>query len=390
MIYTIRKDTKKSFLDKLLILLADLNYKIKNGFLRQLQNLLFNNKNILERRKILIFRTGSMGDSICALPAIFSIRKNFPEAKIDILTNAGAENLVSLGGLIDKSLVNEIIDYRILNKKNLYSDLNKRNYDLFIEIPQNYTTLWRELRNIFIAKTLGAKSGFGWEIGANRFLASVQEKYFKFISERDRYLNLIEQAGLKNYGLHFPLGMTKEIKSKIEGRIKACPELVEGTNNVGMVVGAKRPQNRWPIEYFKEVADYLLKQNKNILLFGGPEDFELAEQIKGDNVFNYCGKLTPIETAEMMKHCRLVISNDTGPMHLAYAVDTSLIAIFSGRDYANKWFPPEKCNIAIARNYLKKCLNCFDTPCDNSCLRSIKPKYFIDKIPPDYSYEFKK
>ncbi|MFN3874262.1 MAG: glycosyltransferase family 9 protein, partial [Ignavibacterium sp.] len=172
----------------------------------------------------------------------------------------------------------------------------------------------------------------------------------------------MEKNGLRSFGLIYPLGLNSEIKSKIEGLIED-KRLKEKDKNIGMVVGAKRPQNRWPIEYFKEVADYLINQNKNILLFGGPEDFELAKQIKGNNVFNFCGKLTPLETAEMMKYCKLIISNDTGPMHLAYAVGTPLIAIFSSRDYAGKWFPPENEKNIVFRNNDIYCTTCFSVEC---------------------------
>ncbi|HMN25567.1 MAG TPA: glycosyltransferase family 9 protein, partial [Ignavibacteriaceae bacterium] len=138
-------------------------------------------------------------------------------------------------------------------------------------------------------------------------------------------------------------------------------------HNVGLVVGAKRPQNRWPIEYFKEVAEYLLDKKYNILLFGGPEDYELAEQIKGERVFNFCGKLSPLETAEMMKYCN--------------AVGTPLIAIFSSRDYAGKWFPPVNEKNIVFRNNDVYCSGCFSDECNNNlCIKEIKSDLLLSKI----------
>jgi ADP-heptose:LPS heptosyltransferase len=168
----------------------------------------------------------------------------------------------------------------------------------------------RQLRDIFIAKALGINYAFGWQMGSTQFLAKYQAKFIKFENERDRLLGILEKNGLKSFGQVFPLGFNDDIKKKVESFIED-KRLKEKDKNVGMVVGAKRPQNRWPIEYFKEVSEYLLEKKYNILLFGGQEDYELAEQIKGERVFNFCGKLSPLETAEMMKHCKLVISNDT-------------------------------------------------------------------------------
>ncbi len=103
-----------------------IHYRILNLILDSFAFILFPDKKIKEVEKILIFRTGSLGDSVCALPAIYSTRKNFPDAQIDILTNAGTENLVSLGAIIDKNIVNEILNYYGMSKKELFNKLRKK------------------------------------------------------------------------------------------------------------------------------------------------------------------------------------------------------------------------------------------------------------------------
>jgi len=372
--------SKLAFKQTLIKVLLKFHYWFLNAVLNLFLSLLFFNKDIKGVRKILIFRTGSLGDSVCALPAIYSIRKNYPYAQIDILTNAGAENLVSLGAIIDRTIVNEFINYFGMPKKDLFKKLKEKKYDLFIQLPQYDAGLIRQIRDIFIAKALRVKYAFGWQVASTWFLAKQQAKYIKFENERDRLLGILERNGLRSYGLVFPLGFNDDIKKKVESFIED-KRLKEKDKNVGMVVGAKRPQNRWPIEYFKEVAEYLLDKKYNILLFGGPEDFELAEQIKGDRVFNFCGKLSPLETAEMMKYCKLVITNDTGPMHLAYAVGTPLIAIFSSRDYAGKWFPPANEKNIVFRNNDVYCTNCFyDEVNGNKCLRNFKPSIIMEIV----------
>ena len=367
-----------SLKDSVLKYLILFHYWIQNLILKFLQILLFKKINLSEINKILVFRTGSLGDSVCALPAISSVRKNFPDSKIDILTNAGADNLVSLGALIDRTIVNEIINYYGLSKTELFKKLKAKKYDVFIQLPQYDANLVRQVRDIFIAKTLGVKFAFGWQIASTWFLAKHQARLITFVNERDRLLNILEKNGLKSYGLVYPLGFNEEITNKVESLIED-KRLKEKDKNVGMVVGAKRPQNRWPIEYFKEVTKYLLDHGKNILLFGGEEDKELAKQIEGENVFNFCGKLTPLETAETMKYCKLVISNDTGPMHLSYAVNTPVIAIFSGRDYANKWYPLNTDLTLRASNIL--CTDCLNE-CKNelSCLKQLKPDYILNQV----------
>ena len=355
-----------------------LHYWLLNALLKVFAFILFPGNKNTTPEKIIIFRTGSLGDSVCALPAINSIRKNFPEAKIDILTNAGAENLVSLGAIIDRTIVDEIINYYGLEKAVLFKMLKRRRYDLFIQLPQYDAGILRQIRDMFIAKAIRVRYGFGWRIASTWIFARYQSKFIRFENERERLLGILEKNGLKSYSLVYPLGFTQEIRRKTAKSIKES-KLDEKALNIGIVVGAKRSQNRWPIGYFKEVAKQLLENNKNILIFGGPEDYEIAEQINGENVFNYCGKLSPLETAEMMKYCKLVISNDTGPMHLAYAVGTPVIAIFSGRDYAGKWFPPAQ--DFTFRNQTIVCADCLqECKKNNECLLNINPTQIITAV----------
>jgi len=148
-----------------------------------------------------------------------------------------------------------------------------------------------------------------------------------------------------------------------------------------MVVGAKRAQNRWPIAYFKALAHIFLEKNYRVLLLGGPEDAALAQQIQGTDVWHLCGKLTPLETAEVMKYCQLVISNDTGPMHLSYAVGTPVVALFSSRDYPGKWYPPDDGKNVVIRNDALFCNKCVhDEVQENACMKGISIWQVINNI----------
>ena len=239
------------------------HYRIQNKILAAFKIVLFGSNKHFEAERILIFRTGSLGDSVCTLPAIYSIRKNFPDAEIDILTNAGAENLVSLGALIDRSIVNKIINYFGTPRKDLFKKLREKKYDLFIQLPQYDAGFTRLIRDMFIAKALKVKYAFGWQVDSTWFLAKYQANFIKFKNERDRLLGILERNGLKSYGLVFSLGSTEENRNKIETLIED-KRLKKKVKNIGLVVGAKRPQNRWPIEYFIEVVEYLLSRDKKI------------------------------------------------------------------------------------------------------------------------------
>lgn len=364
--------------EKFVMKCIQFDYRWKNLTLCGLERCLFSKSFPREVRRILIFRTGSMGDSICALPAIYAIRKRFPEAQLHILTNAGSTNLVSLGSLIDKSLVSEIIDYHGMNKVKLFQLLNAQKYDVFIQLPQYDATWGKLIRDMLIARLLGIRKAFGWMVSSTRFLPRWQEKYMTFHPEETRLLNLLQQYGIQSSGYVYPLGINDSIKNKIATVIKS-QNLQEQERNIGLVVGAKRKQNQWPISYFEEITNELLKKGFKILLFGGKEDEKKATRLKGENIQNYVGKLTPLETAEMMKYCQLIVSPDTGPMHLAYAVGIPVIAIFSGRDYKGKWYPPAYAQHHVFRGYTH-CWKCFESPQNCDCLHQVLPKMVLQEI----------
>lgn len=357
------------------------HYRILNGLIAGMQQILFKpitDKSVI--RKVLIFRTGSLGDSICALPAIYSICKNFPHAQIDILTNAGAKDLVSMGALIDKTLVNDIIDYYGLPKNQLFQKLRASRYDLFIQLPQYDAPWWRQARDILIARAIGVKYAFGWQVACTRFLAHFQARWMRFTNERDRLLQILVQNGLQNFGYVYPLAITRSIKEKVH-QLVFTHALTHKQDNIGLVVGAKRLQNLWPIEYFKKLADEWRQRGKNILIFGGAGDRARAAQINGERIFNFCGELTPLETAEMMKYCSLIVSNDTGPMHMAYAVGTPVIAIFSGHDYPGKWYPPDDGKNIVLRSDILLCKKCSHGEAqENTCLKRIDVQEVINML----------
>lgn len=362
-----------------MIKLINLQYKTLNSILSFFKKIFF--KSEYEKiNKVLIFRNGSFGDTICALPAIENIKINFPNASIDILTNAGSSNLVSIENIIDSSLINKFINYLELDKKELVRLIKNEKYDLFIELPQDQATFFSQLRNIFVVKFIfNIKNAFGWEIGATKFQKKIQEKKYKFLDERTRLLNILERNNLKNKNFCFPLNISS-LDKELVLELLTKNNIKDKSKNIAFVVGAKRYSNRWPISYFKEVAIYLRKLDYNILIIGGNDDKELAmEFLNISNVYDFTGSLTPMQSAELFKYCNLTISNDTGPMHLSYSVDTPVISIFSARDYPFKWFPPEGND--VLRNNSIDCSVCFTETCtDNKCMKLILPEIVIEKI----------
>ena len=326
--------------------------------------------------RILFFKVGSMGDNIITLPAIASIKEQYPNIKITMLTNAGGENLVSIESLIDKSYIEEFIDYTGKSKLDMIKMLKNKKYDLIIDLTQP-SSLLRTMRNMIVFRFLGIDKAIGWNISELSFFRKKQDDFNMVGSELQKYLSYLEDYSIKTKR-KFILNITQKEISKIDNIINKHG--LKDKKLIAIVVGSKRVTNRWLIEYFDETIKYILNNTDYIpIIIGGKEDNKLVEKLSY-NKYNFCGELTPLESAELFKRCKLTISNDTGPMHLSYAVDTKVIAIFSARDFKDKWYPPKELGVVLRDNNIE-CRLCYAEKCEHlSCLKNIKPNEVIERI----------
>jgi ADP-heptose:LPS heptosyltransferase len=111
---------------------------------------------------------------------------------------------------------------------------------------------------------------------------------------------------------------------------------------VGVGPGSKMPAKVWPEERFRQVVHALIG-DRDVwpVAFGGPEDREKAERLIAawGRGYNAAGALSLRPAAAALRRCAVYLGNDTGPMHLAAAVGTPCVAVFSSRDWPGAWHP---------------------------------------------------
>lgn len=352
-----------------------------NILIRLLQILLFKaNKQPL---KILVFRTGSIGDSICAMPAMSALRTYFPNTVIHLLTNAGKgrRNLVSIEALIEPGIFDSIINYESLTRQELSRRLKVEKYDLVIHLTQYNAPFMRIVRDMaYFRFVAGIRSGFGWQHSRVLFFRQTQEKYLRYENERDRLNNVLLKNGVRmqQYDL-FPFNIDSADRLEVEERLSVLS--LTDRPSIAIVAGAKRPQNRWPIAYFDAVIRHFC-DDYDIYLTGGPEDAALTQPLlKLPNVYSFCGVLTPVQSGLLMQRCSLVLTNDTGPMHLAYGFGVPVVALFSNRDFPGRWYPPDDGQNIVLRSVNISCSLCLSETCgDNICMQKITPEVVIEKM----------
>ena len=320
---------------------------------------------------VMILRNGSIGDSICSLPSINDIKLNFPNARLILLVNSN--NNISLKNIVHPDLFDEILDYKDLNLKQLVLKIKSFNIDLFVDLSQDLASYRVQLRNLLFVRYLGIRHGFGWSVSTIKFAKRIQAKCISFENEIDRLssvlkFNNVEISNNKEFPINLNINRRKILNVMGESRFHKMIIVI--------AVGANRKSNRWPIENFKELTSLILFNypESRVILVGGSDDRALSNKIdiRSNQLINCCGKLNINETMHLIGKSRLCICNDSGLMHVSYAVKTPVIALISSWQYEGKWHPMPNYSKVIRKNV--SCSLCYKWDCkDNICMSSITP-----------------
>jgi len=372
------KNKNKSFFEKIALNFIIFLYKFLNFFLDSFRFLLFGRLKIPKNiKKIVIFRTGNIGDIICSVPAMATIRKNFPKAEIILLSSPGKKGGLGAKELLEKTeFLDGLINYYQEDIKNfkdkigLIKRLRKEKFDLFIELPQDLARLRTLIRNIIFAKSIKAKYSFGFQVNTIRLFKQIQARYLRFSNEVERLLEILKKENLKINSISFPLAISEEDE-------KIVREFLDSFGNKNFIAinpNAKREINLWPLERFAEVGKRLIDNyNLKILITGGKNDKERTERLKemiGQGAISIAGKFTILQTIELLKNSQLLISGDTGAVHMAVVTKRPVLGVYSARWFKYKWDPYGQKNIVLRKE--PKCHACFLEECEHlTCLKMI-------------------
>ncbi|MBI3008562.1 MAG: glycosyltransferase, partial [Candidatus Omnitrophica bacterium] len=152
---------------------------------------------------------------------------------------------------------------------------------------------------------------------------------------------------------------------------------------IGIHPGSRHKYARWVNERFALVGDELVsKYNARVIFTGSGNDIATVKDITGlmkKDAIILAGRTTLRQLAAIIKRCRIYISVDTGPLHMAVSLGTPAISLFSGRDFPEKWAPYGNMNIVIRKDIL--CSPCFKRDCnDNKCMKMIETSDVLEAV----------
>ncbi len=264
-------------------------------------------------KKILVFSFSFIGDAVLSTAVIQPLRRHFPNAHITFLVGPRASDLLATEPNIDAVIVydnrGEHAGWR--GRLRLVKALRRDKFDLVVN-----------LRDSLTARCIGVKH-WGMVRGeSNRHAVT-------------RYLEVLQKRGVDTTGANPRLELTENEQTAAQ-RFLAEAGWTSERLLIGIHPGGNWVYKLWDAGNYARAANALVeKRNAAILLFAGPNERELQAQVA--NIMNVPPILVQTENlrhlAALISTCDVYIGNDTGPMHIASAVDTPVIALFGSTNH---------------------------------------------------------
>lgn len=259
--------------------------------------------------KILIIRFSSIGDIVLTTPVVRCLKQQLG-AEVHYLTKRFFGTILAANPNIDKVWTIEDKVSEVLR------ELEKEGFDYVIDLHKNIRSL--QVRRSLSAKVL-AFDKLNWE---KWLMVNLKWNRLPDTHIVDRYLAPLSEIGLKNDGL----GLDYFIPSEEEVDIEKRYDLKNGF--IAFAIGAAHATKRLPKG---KIISICQKTNKAVFLLGGPAEKKIGEEIAqaaGRHIINTCGSLSLHQSASIVRQSNLVITHDTGMMHIAAAFQKKIISVW--------------------------------------------------------------
>lgn len=307
-------------------------------------------------KKILVVRNDNIGDVICTTPALQALREAFPGAYIAILVAEYSQDAILGNPHVDEIFVygkykhgrsgNRLQAWTKMGK--LFRKIRRHRFDLAIGMRSKFT---RSLG--WLVYLSGARFRLGFRAQKGEFFKFFFNLYAEPAHypehEVNRCFRLLRHIGIDSSLKGLTLCLFPEEEDKALHSLQARG-LSPGRPLIAIHPEARREANRWPVERFAQVGDFLMERYGAQVLLVGPPGEQINHEVAG--LMSKGPVLFPTasirELAALIKHCSLFICSDGGSMHVAAAVGTPIIALFGDTD-PREWAPWGDGHIVLKR-----------------------------------------
>jgi len=314
--------------------------------------------------KILVIKPAAIGDVLLSTPVIENLRYNFPNAEINFLTQTYCRDVVSDNPFLSRVLTYEKSDRRYCIIKNI----RRQKYDLAIDLFCNPGTAV-----ITFLSRARYRVGYGFRFRSYAYNIKVSSRSGE-VHNIDFNLDALRFLGLEIITRQ-PLFEVNNIHREFADKWIEETGLA-GKEIIGINASGTWETKVWPPEKFIELISLLRLRYEILLFWGNEKERTAAEEIKSRSAgsIHLIPEVNLKYAAALMKKCKVFISNDTGPMHVAWVVGVPVCGIYGPTK--SKLQGPLGNNSVIVENDSLECLGCNltkvkDCPYNHACMREL-------------------
>lgn len=347
----------------------------------------------VEPRSILLVQLDHLGDAVLTAAVLPALRRRFPRARLEVLAAEWNRELFAACPEVDRVHVSRVNRFaREVRGSWLLSTwwwgwrLRKRKFDLAIDVRG-------EFPHALILWLSGARRRLGWDCGGGDFLLTDRARFVAGRPEIESRLALLALLGIeaddaiRNKRPWFEPGTAA--RGRVRERLRDQGLLADEADRPLYVlhISAGTQAKRWPAEHWRELLGrVIVERDAKVVLIGVAEEREVAQSITGrlpwPNVIDWTGQLSLLQTAALIGQADLFIGADSGPAHLAAAVGTPAVVLFSGTNRVAQW-RPWGAQVDVLRHEVA-CSPCHRQICpwaDHPCMSRLSPHQVMQRLP---------
>lgn len=325
--------------------------------------------------KILVIRLSSIGDIILTTPVLKELKLKYPSSQIDFIVMDKFKDSILDNSCIDKLILFEKDKYKgIIGIKKFANTIKTNNYDLIIDLHS-------KLRSNLISKFLGVKT---YTYNKRKWWKTLLVKMRLIRYKVDNtivknYFKAVKKLGIEYTGENLEFNFSKKDLEKSS----------EHENCIVFAPGASKETKKWCRLNFAELAKLLKeKYKKEIILIGSKSEKEELEEINrlsGNICINEAGKYTLKESGALISKADFIVTNDSGPFHIARGVGTKAFVIFGPTD-PNMFEYNEKAVLLYGNENCSPCSLHGDIKCPKqhfNCMKKLNAEKVFEIIKKD-------
>jgi len=297
---------------------------------------------------ILIFRIGSIGDTVVALPCFHLIARAFPDKRRIVIADiasasqkaAGVETVLGGSGLIDGVINFPPPTRRLRDFVRLAGEIRRSGADTMIYVADR--DLLRTLRDVSFFRLCGIRKVIGAPLAHDLRRYRIDPVTGDAEMESKRLLRCLAELG--TIDADDPSSWDLRLQPQEIHRAKQALAPLEGRPFLAINVGGKVARKDWGDDNWESLLRCLAGGYRylGLVFIGSADEFNRHEKLRiawpGASL-NLCGRLAPRESAAAMREARLFIGHDSGPMHLAAAVGVPCVSMFGDFNVPRTWYP---------------------------------------------------